>query len=158
MLKFSSYTCLPVSDELQDVVRMLKMVHGSSGENLLWPMIRYAQAGGNEEICRAVILTHLNEPLMDVDELFRRYDGEINDPRDVGLHCKTATELLNTRQQEGAELTLAQLVKEWRSKSADAPQWYVVSDKTYIVHGLTKWRLCSQLVPFLSQCPRQSTR
>ncbi|GKZ00452.1 hypothetical protein MPSEU_000997700 [Mayamaea pseudoterrestris] len=106
----------------KDVVRMLKMVHGSSGENLLWPMIRYAQAGGNEEICRAVILAHLNEPIMDVDELFRRFDGVINEPRDVGLHCKTVTQLLQIRQQEGNDLTLAQLVKEWRSKSTNAPQ------------------------------------
>ena len=101
---------------------MLKMVHGSSGENLLWPMIRYAQAGGNEEICRAVILAHLNEPIMDVDALFKRYDGVINDPRDVGLHCKAVTELLHQRQREGSETTLAQLVKDWRSKSAEVPR------------------------------------
>jgi hypothetical protein len=101
---------------------MLKMVHGSSGEQLLWPMVRYAQAGGNEEICQAVILAHLNEPIADVNELFKKYDGVINEVRDVGLHCKAATQLLHLRQQEGNELTLAQLVKEWRSKSADSPQ------------------------------------
>lgn len=104
---------------------MLKLVHGSNSENLLWPMVRYAQAGGNEEICRAVILAHLNEPIMNVDDLFRRFDGVINEPKDVGLHCKAVTQLLSMRQEEGIDLTLAQLVKEWRSKSTNAPQWYV---------------------------------
>lgn len=103
---------------------MLKMVHGSSGEHLLWPMVRYAQAGGNEEICRAIILAHLNEPIFNVDDLMKKYDGVVNDVRDVGLHCKTATQVLYHRQQQSDDTTLAQLVKEWRSKGAGSPQWY----------------------------------
>jgi hypothetical protein len=105
---------------------MLKMVHGSSAEEHLWPMVRYAQAGGNEEICKGIILAHLNEPIFDVTALFKQYDGVINDYRDVGLHCKTVTQLLYLRQQDGADLTPAQLVKEWRAtKAANAPEWYV---------------------------------
>ena len=105
---------------------MMKMVHGSSAEEHLWPMVRYAQAGGNEEICKGIILAHLNEPIVDVKSLFQQYDGVINNPRDVCLHCRTVTQLLLLRQQEGEDLTPAQLVKEWRAaKAANAPDWYV---------------------------------
>jgi hypothetical protein len=101
---------------------MLKMVHGSSGESLLWPMVRYAQAGGNDVVCSAILMAHLNEPICDdIETLCQQYDGITNDPRDVGRHGKAVAQLLNLRKQQGDELTLPQLVSEWRSRSPLKP-------------------------------------
>lgn len=104
--------------------RMLKMIHGRSGEELLWPMVRYAQASGNEEVCTAIIMAHLGEPNCDdIEALCRQYDGVITERRNVGRHCKAVAGLLYERIQEKEKMTLPMLVKDWRSKSKDSPTW-----------------------------------
>lgn len=103
---------------------MLKMVHGTNSEQLLWPMVRYAQQSGNDAVCRAIIMTHLGEPnCPDVLEVCRQNDGITTNRRDVGKHAQTAIRLLSLRLQEGRDITSAMLVKDWRMKSDKAPQW-----------------------------------
>jgi len=99
---------------------MLKMVHGSHGEHLLWPMVRYAQASGNDTVCRAIIMAHLGEPICDdIEELCRQNDGLATELRNVGRQCQTVTKLLNERHtRDGDDLTLPMLVKEWRMKAS----------------------------------------
>lgn len=103
------------------------MVHGTKGENLLWPMVRYAQSSSSDAVCRAILMSHLGEPIVDdMDELVRQYDGTNTEPRNVGRHCQTVCRLLAQKIQKGEKHTMQQLLKEWRSKSNDSPQWYVV--------------------------------
>jgi hypothetical protein len=106
---------------------MLKMVHGTSTEQLLLPMIRYAQESGNDALCKAIILKHLGEPnCPDVLQVRKENEGITTVPRDVGSHAKTVLELLSIRLQEGKDMTMAMLVKDWRAtKTSNAPQWYV---------------------------------
>jgi len=105
---------------------MLKMVHGSKSESLLWPMVRYGQVSGNDEVCRGIIMAHLGEPIGDVDEMCRKYDGIQTDLRDVGVHGQTVARLLHSKQQECQDVTVAMLVKEWRAKPEKAAPWYVI--------------------------------
>ena len=103
---------------------MLKMVHGSSAEKLLWPMVRYAQQSGNDAVCRAIIMTHLGEPNSpDVMEICRQNAGITTDKRDVGLHAQTAVRLLIKRLGEGDKITQAMLIKDWRAKPTNAVEW-----------------------------------
>lgn len=105
---------------------MLKMVHGTSSEHLVWPMVRYAQQSGNDAICKAILLTHLGEPgAPDVMKLVHETDGITTQPRDVGMHAKTLIELLHLREQQEANVTMAMLVKDWRNTGAGAEPWYV---------------------------------
>jgi hypothetical protein len=108
----------------QDVIRMLKMVHGTSSEHLLYPMIRYAQQSGNDAICKAIMLTHLGEPnVPDVMQVVKENEGIATTPRDVGTHAQTLVKLLSLRIDEGKDMTMAMLVKDWRSTGVAAPQW-----------------------------------
>lgn len=105
---------------------MLKMVHGTSSEHLVWPMVRYAQQSGNDAICKAVLLTHLGEPnTPDVMQVVSENEGIVTERRDVGKHAKTVVELLHLRVQQDANVTMAMLVKDWRNTGAGAEQWYV---------------------------------
>ena len=102
------------------------MVHGTSSEHLLWPMVRYAQQSGNDPICKAIILTHLGEPnAPDVMQVVNENEGIATIRRDVGTHAKTLVQLLNELIMDGRDITMAMLIKEWRSTSATAAQWYV---------------------------------
>jgi hypothetical protein len=103
---------------------MLKMVHGTSSEHLLYPMIRYAQQSGNDAICKAIMLTHLGEPnVPDVMQVVKENEGIATTPRDVGTHAQTLVKLLSLRIGEGKDMTMAMLVKDWRSTGVAAPQW-----------------------------------
>ena len=103
---------------------MLKMVHGSSSEQLLWPMVRYAQQTGNDAVCRAILMKHLGEPdSVDVLEVCRQNDGTTTERRDVGKHAQTVVRLLALRMREGQDVTQAMLVKDWRAKPDKAEQW-----------------------------------
>lgn len=107
---------------------MLKMVHGTSSEHLLWPMIRYGQETGNDAVCKAIILTHLGEPnAPDPVRVCKENEGVATTRRDVGLHAQTVVRLLEQRLSEGKDMTMAMLVKDWRSTSTSAPQWQVLS-------------------------------
>lgn len=69
-------------------------------------------------------MAHLGEPICDdIDALCRKYDGIVTEQRDVGLQCQNVARLLHQRNNEGTDLTISQLVKEWRSKADDIPQW-----------------------------------
>lgn len=103
------------------------MVHGTSSEHLLWPMIRYAQQSGNDPICKAIMLTHLGEPnVPDVMQVVKENEGIATTPRDVGTHAQTLVKLLSLRIREGKDMTMAMLVKDWRASGAAAPQLYVL--------------------------------
>lgn len=104
---------------------MLKLVHGTSGEPLLWPMVRYAQASSHDAVCRAILMAHLGEPIVDdMESVSLQYDGTHTERRDVGRHCQTVTKLLALKvHEQGEKMTLPMLVKEWRSKSKDSPAW-----------------------------------
>jgi hypothetical protein len=100
------------------------MVHGTAGSQLFWPMVRYAQASGNDAVCRAIILNHLGEPgAVNATEVQKQNDGITTEPRDVGRHAQCVVRLLQLKVQEGEDLTLSMLVKEWRMKPDNAPQW-----------------------------------
>lgn len=136
----------------KDVPRMLKMVHGTSGESLLWSMVRYAQASGNDAICRAIMMAHLGEPICDDIEAFcKQFDGTVTDPRDIGRHGQVVTRLLLSRLEEGEKTTVPMLVKEWRSRSP--PPWLVLK----VVRSSPVFRCSLLTVLFLLQCARLST-
>jgi len=103
---------------------MLKMVHGTSSEHLLLPMIRYGQESGNDAVCKAIILKHLGEPnVPDVHIVQKENEGVTTTRRDVGSHARTVVQLLELRLSKGEDTTMAMLVKDWRSTAASAPQW-----------------------------------
>jgi hypothetical protein len=105
---------------------MIKMTHGSSSENLFLPMVRYAQASGNDAVCRAIILKHLGEPnAPEVADVLQQNGESTTERRDVGRHAQTVTRLLQLKIQQGEDLTMVMLVKQWRAKPDSAPQWYV---------------------------------
>lgn len=103
---------------------MLKMVHGTSSEHLLLPMIRYAQQSGNDAICKAIMLTHLGEPnVPEVMQVVKENEGIATTQRDVGMHAQTLVKLLSLRLREGRDMTMAMLVKDWRATGAAAASW-----------------------------------
>lgn len=98
------------------------MVHGTSSEKLLLPMIRYAQASGNDALCKAIILKHLGEPdCPDVKQVDQDNDGITTIRKEVGVHAKTVVQLLHLRIQQNAKMTIAMLTKEWRTIGANTP-------------------------------------
>lgn len=110
----------------KDVPRMMKMVHGTSAQEILWPMVRYGQASGNDAVCKAMILAHLGEPeAPDVTQVQRENDNIVTEPREVGKHAQTVTKLLVEHCHQDNKLTLPMLVKEWRMKRENASPWYV---------------------------------
>jgi len=103
---------------------MIKMVHGSPGYQLFWPMVRYAQASGTDAVCRSIILNHLGEPnAPNASEVQKQNDGIATEPRDVGKHAQTLVRLVQQKTHQGEDLTLPMLVKEWRMKPENAAQW-----------------------------------
>jgi superfamily II DNA helicase RecQ len=105
----------------KDVPRMIKMISGksSSADMLFWGMVRYAQAFGNDEVCRSIILNHLAEPNSpNVTEVQARNDATV-EVREIGRHAKTVVDLLRLQNKKS---TLSMLVKEWRIKPDNAEQ------------------------------------
>jgi hypothetical protein len=110
----------------KDVVRMMKLVHGTTSEDLLTSMIRYGQEFGTDEVCKAILLHHLGEPnCPDIVQVQRAHEGETTTSREVGQHVQAVARLLRLREQQGKKMTMAQLVQEWRSRADDLPRWYV---------------------------------
>ena len=108
----------------KDVPRIIGMIHGDNGEHTFWSMARYAQASGSDAVCKGILLKCLGEPnCPNVLELMKADDGVVTELKDVGAHAKTVTALLHHKMMLGQDLTLAMLVKEWRSKNP--PDWYV---------------------------------
>lgn len=134
---FCNSLFLPLS---QDVIRLLKMVHGTSSEHLLWPMIRYAQESGNDPVCKAIILKHLGEPnAPDVSEVVTQNEDIVTTRRDVGAHAKTVVQLVQQQLQDGKDVTMAMLVKEWRLTGPSALPWYVNSCCLCIYKAISQW-------------------
>lgn len=100
---------------------MAKLVHGTSSEHLLYPMIRYGQKSGTDALCKAILLTHLGEP-QDLERVANATEGVSTRREEVGAHAKNLVRLLKDRNNEGKEMTMAMLVKEWRSTSDAAPE------------------------------------
>jgi hypothetical protein len=98
------------------------MVHGTASERLLLPMVRYAQASGNDTLCKAIMLKHLGEPnCPNVREVEEENESCTTYRRDVGAHAKIVVQLLNLRILEGNNVTAAMLVKDWRTVGANTP-------------------------------------
>jgi hypothetical protein len=98
---------------------MICMIHGESGEQIFWQMARYAQASGNDDVCKAIILSSLGEPgAANPQDVERANLGSTTEEQDVGKHAQTVTKLLQYKINCGEDLTIPQLVKEWRSKTA----------------------------------------
>ena len=101
----------------KDVPRMVGMIEGKEGG--FWPMVRYAQANGNDAICKSIILSKLGEPdIQPVAEVDTANALITNDERDVGMHAQTVTRLLQQKMSENEQVTLPMLVKEWRVKNS----------------------------------------
>lgn len=82
-------------------------------------MVRYAQANGNDAICKSIILSKLGEPnIQPVAEVDVANASITTDDRDVGRHAQTVTQLLQQKMNENEKLTLPMLVKEWRVKDS----------------------------------------
>jgi hypothetical protein len=98
------------------------MVHGSANEDLLLPMVRYAQESGNDAICKAIMLTHLGEPdCPNIQEVKANNANETTYERDVGVHAQILVKLLDLRLRQGSNITPTMLAKDWRTKSIDTP-------------------------------------
>lgn len=107
----------------KDVPRMIKMVHEDSNWRVFWNMVGYAQAFGNDAVCRAQILCCLGEPNSPNIKQVEEQNRENVVVRDVVDHVKTVLTLLQLKTTEGLNMTINMLVKEWRSKPNSAPQW-----------------------------------
>jgi hypothetical protein len=135
------------------------MVHGTSSEHLLWPMIRYAQESGNDPICKAIMMKHLGEPdAPDVMDVVSANEDIVTTRRDVGQHAKTLVRLLHLLIQDGRDVTMAMLVKDWRSTAATAPQWYVVWISKFPLTILSLLTLWNHSNPVQYQRKGQPTR
>jgi ATP-dependent DNA helicase Q1 len=84
------------------------MVHEQQrGEENLWPMIRYAQAHGNDAVCKAIMLDNLGEPnAPNPTQVQRENDGLTTDTRNVGTHGQTVTRILHEKCLVGDDVTM----------------------------------------------------
>ncbi|CAB9528346.1 Bloom syndrome protein homolog [Seminavis robusta] len=109
----------------KDAIRMIQLMHGegNAAQGFFWQMVRYAQEGSGDSVCRSVILSALGEDAVDL-ETARRKDQETGtalvERRDVGKHAKTVTEVLNSKLNQGEHVSMSSLVKDWRAKGDNA--------------------------------------
>ena len=104
----------------KDVSRTIGMIHGKqgpTGSNGFFYMLRYAQADGDDALCKKIILAALGEPGAEDLQSLLRNGCDRTETRDVGRHAKVAATLLN---ESSDNLTMQQLVTQWRSKNAPA--------------------------------------
>ena len=104
----------------KDASRTVGMIHGKqgpTGSNGFFYMLRYAQADGDDAFCKKFILTALGEPGAEDLQSLLRNGCDRTETRDVGRHAKVAATLLN---ESSENLTLPQLVTQWRAKNAPA--------------------------------------
>jgi ATP-dependent DNA helicase Q1 len=98
----------------KDVPKMLGMIHGEAGEPTFWHMVRYGQAHGDDALCRLAILNILGEAdtsQAGMERLERLADQcATTKRRNVGSHCQTVTQVVNTLNMLGEDCTLIQLV------------------------------------------------
>ena len=104
----------------KDVSRTIGMIHGKqgpTGSNGFFYMLRYAQADGNDAYCKKFILAALGEPGAEDLQTLLRNGCDRTETRDIGRHAKVAATLLN---ESSDNLTMQQLVTQWRAKNAPA--------------------------------------
>jgi len=104
----------------KDVYRTVGMVQGKqgpTGSNGFYYMMRYAQADGDDALCKKIILSSLGEPGAEGLQALLKNGCDRTESREVGQHAKVATKLLN---ESSDKMTAAQLVTQWRSKNAPA--------------------------------------
>lgn len=105
----------------KDVAKLISMTHGDQSSQLMWTMIKYAQHFGSDAVCRAILLQNLGgEPNHDMETVLKQHDATVA-PRDILSHSQTLLQLLFTIQDE--KVTMAMLVKEWRTKPENAHDW-----------------------------------
>ena len=99
---------------------MRTLVHETHrGEENLMPMVRYAQASGNDAVCKAIILDNLGEPnAPNPVQVQKNNDGQTTETRDVGVHGQIVARLVQDAAQDGCNVTMSMLVKQWRSTGA----------------------------------------
>jgi len=104
----------------KDIYRTTGMIHGKqgpTGSNGFYYMLRYAQADGDDALCKKIILASLGEPGAEDLQTLLKNGCDRTESRDVGRHAKVAATLLN---ESSDNMTAAQLVTQWRSKNAPA--------------------------------------
>lgn len=70
-------------------------------------MVRYAQASGNDAVCKAIMLDNLGEPnAPNPTQVQRENDGVTTETRNVGTHGQTVTRILHEKCQAGDDLTM----------------------------------------------------
>mmetsp|Transcript_34480 Transcript_34480/g.101320 ORF Transcript_34480/g.101320 Transcript_34480/m.101320 type:complete len:1203 (-) Transcript_34480:13-3621(-) len=105
---------------IKDVYRTIGMIHGKqgpTGSNGFYYMMRYAQADGDDALCKRIILSSLGEPGAEDLQMLLKNGCDRTEPREVGRHAKVAATLL---YENSGNMTAAQLVTQWRSKNAPA--------------------------------------
>ncbi|KAL9180315.1 hypothetical protein ACHAXT_008285 [Thalassiosira profunda] len=106
----------------KDVPRMVGMIYGEAGEGTFWSMAKYAQAHGDDALCRHTILATLGEADNTMENTLDNLQKKCTTSalRDVGRHCQTVTKLVDALMTAKEECTLIQLVSKWRSKAEEA--------------------------------------
>lgn len=114
----------------RDVPRVLCLIHGMHSEGTFWSMVRYAQASGDDRLCRALILSILGEPgARNVSDILKA-GCEGTEQRDVGRHGQVVARMVvdaagsaassGRRRRAKDDLTLSKLLLAWRSKDPAA--------------------------------------
>ena len=101
----------------KDVPRMCVMVHDTPGgaESLI-PMVRYAQAFGNDAVCRAILLRELGEPDAPLPTDVINQEGDATTAlREIGRHAQTVTRLVYQSSFSKSSLTMSMAIKAWRA-------------------------------------------
>lgn len=101
----------------KDVSRLLGMVHGESGENNFWGMVRYGQMHGDNDLCHHTILTTLGEVNDLARERMLKAKCKTNEEREIGRYAQTVVRIVDAHQRNNERCTLNQIVTKWRSKS-----------------------------------------
>ena len=104
----------------KDISRTIGMIHGNHGEGPFWSMAKYAQAHGDDSLCRRMILSVLGEPGCEsmTDVMSTAKANSTTEEREVGQYAKDVVRMI---QCVPKDLTLAQIVAMWRSKGAETP-------------------------------------
>jgi len=106
----------------KDISRTIGMIHGNHGEGPFWSMAKYAQAHGDDSLCRRMILSVLGEPGCEsmTDVMSTAKANSTTEEREVGQYAKDVVRMI---QCVPKDLTLAQIVAMWRSKGAETPDF-----------------------------------
>ena len=112
----------------KDVYRTVGMVHGKqgpTGSNGFYYMMRYAQADGDDALCKKIILSSLGEPGAEDLQALLKNGCDRTEPREVGRHAKVAAKLLNESNDKmtAAQLVTSPLPPMVTKSSTPMPKW-----------------------------------